>query len=413
MKKTLLLVALLATTITARTQNYWQKLAVGTQKDLLSVSFGSKSTGYIAGRDSLLLKTTDGGLTWNKVNYSGLGFSNAARDIIHVNFIHPDTGFAIVSNFANPTYLGALFQTVNGGINWTNVNAGNITAYHTWMRDSRNSMVVGSAFFAGQTMAQSTNGNWSNYQSFAWLPEDFLYTVDCRGSVCITAGSGGLVYRSLNNGATWDTVKTVTDSAIRSVKFADERTLIAATDDPMGGVMVSLDTGRTWQFENSVLTFFYPKMRSVTISKTDSFIVVGKVNWDTTGVIIWGNATSGNALGTEQQMNCVTMRDDSVAFAVGNRGLVMHNKTLQVDVADVDRGRMNALVFPNPSQGKFTITSDAAFTWKVLDIRGSLLQEGASHGATAAVDLSRQASGVYILSIRSGERQSHVRLAVY
>ena len=40
--------------------NYWNPVVSGTTKVLLSISFGSSTTGYIAGKDTTLLKTTDG-----------------------------------------------------------------------------------------------------------------------------------------------------------------------------------------------------------------------------------------------------------------------------------------------------------------------------------------------------------------
>jgi len=400
---------LMMTALLSNGQNYWNKVSSGTSKNLLSISFGSPSIGYIGGMDSLLLKTTDGGNTWSQLSFSGMNFSGFSKDIIHVNFPDADTGFAVVSNFIYPTYLGELYMTTDGGATWTLTSSGGIASYSTWFADSRNGYIVGSAFFAGSAVAQLTNGNWSNTQHFSSGPSQFLYSIDCRQNICLAAGSSGYVYRSRNNGVVWDTVKTVTDSAIRCVRFADNRTIIAATDDPMGGVMVSNDTGNTWHYENNLLTFFYPQMKSVAISKLDSFIVVGKVNWDTTGIILWPNGS----FATEQEMHSVSMRDDSIAFTVGNKGLIMRNMPVQVGIRNVQGGGVSVKAYPNPSSnGQFTAVAAVPYTWKVYDITGKRISTGDDPKKIQQIDISGQPKGIYLLEVSTATHHSYQKLIV-
>ena len=92
-------------TLQTKAQNIWEQVVSGTSQNLFSISFGTPAVGYIGGADSTLLKTTDGGVTWTAVNYSGLTFGQTEKDIIHLNFINADTGFAIISNLF-PYVLG-------------------------------------------------------------------------------------------------------------------------------------------------------------------------------------------------------------------------------------------------------------------------------------------------------------------
>ena len=78
MKKIGLLHALLLATLFASAQN-WHQIPSGTTSKLNTIDFPSASIGYIGGNDSTLLKTTDGGETWNPVNFSGGDFLSRRR----------------------------------------------------------------------------------------------------------------------------------------------------------------------------------------------------------------------------------------------------------------------------------------------------------------------------------------------
>ena len=47
----------------------WFQVESGTLNDLKVIDFPTNLVGYIGGEDSLLLKTIDGGQTWEKLSY--------------------------------------------------------------------------------------------------------------------------------------------------------------------------------------------------------------------------------------------------------------------------------------------------------------------------------------------------------
>jgi len=375
MKNLIQLILISLLTVKAHGQTpYWTQVASGTNKRLCSVSFGSESVGYIGGEDSVLLKTSDGGATWQPVAHAGIGFSLAGTDIIHVNFLSDSIGFAVVGNFELPTYLGTMYKTIDGGLTWSQVQTGNIAVYSTYFFDEQNSYQVGSAFFAGQAVIRQTNGTWGNYHTFSSTADDFLYTVDFYDSlVGIAGGSMGYVYRTMDGGASWDTVKTVVDSNIYSLKFIDHRTVLAATGNNPAALIVSTDTGRTWQLETSTMTFAYPALRSLTLSKRDSFIAVGKASFGGQGVLLsWLNGSVDLQM-TDYPLNSVEMSNDSVAFAVGDSGLIVSNRQYLLPVWDVDRKEYGAEVFPNPTSDRLVTRMDVPHEVSVTDMQGRVL----------------------------------------
>jgi len=395
---TLLLIFLLVSGF-ARGQFYWNKVVSGTNHNLLSVSFGSDQVGYIGGADSLLLKTTDGGNTWSKVQPAGMQFSNLSRDIVHINFLDTDTGYALVGNFLNPAYVGAQYVTHNGGVQWHPISPGNIVARSTYFKDLRNGFLVGSAFFAGSTLQPIVNGSFGMTQNFSWMPDDFLYGIDCRGTACIASGSGGYFYRSFDGGIVWDTIKTFNDSIFHAVRFINDSTLVAATDDPTAGVMFSTDTGRTWQTDLSMLTFFYPQLKTVIISKKDSFLIAGKVQMDTTGIVLWYEKGMANNQTVEQALNGAAMRNDSVGFLVGNHGFIASNKQIMVGINSAGSVFNSLRIYPNPTNGIFTTTMNEAHTVKLMDLAGRIVFLDVKPATSHSIDVRGVAKGIYLLEV--------------
>lgn len=398
MKKIILLLAILISFSAQGQSNYWSKVNSGTTNRLMSISFGSPSVGYISGADSLLLKTTDGGKTWHPHSHFGMAFSLASPDIIHVNFVNSTTGFAIVSSYQDPTYQGAMYKTVDGGSTWAPVVSGNIAAYSTFFFDENNGYQVGSAFFSGQTLMKVSNGVWGNYHYFSFSADEFLYTVDVYDAfVGIAGGTGGIVYRTFDGGVTWDTVKTVVDSNINALKFLDHRTIVGACNDPMGGLIISTDTGRTWQKETNSLSFFYPYFKSLALSKKDSIIAVGRASGNNSGVILaWRNGF-WNADGADQPLRSVAMSNDSVAFAVGDSGLIVSNLHHLVSVAGPEKDEPFVQIYPNPSDGSFITRMQVHHTIKVFDAIGRLVYRVDSPSLDHHIRLTDKVSGMYTI----------------
>lgn len=397
--KSLITFLILLVALNAGAQSYWDSVSSGTNKRLLSVSFGSSTVGYIGGNDSLLLKTTDGGHTWLPISPAGLSFSLASQDIVHLNFINQNVGYAIVSNYDYPEFQGQLHKTTDGGLTWSVVNSGTIAGRSTFFFDEQNGYQVGSAFFIGHTLIELQNGIWQPEHFLMFGSQEFLYTIDCYNSnMCITGGSGGYVYRTFNGGTTWDTVKTVVDSTIRSVKFVNDSTIIAATYNSGGAMIYSTDTGATWDIDMSSLTFFYPQMNDMVLSPKDSLIAVGNISFNPEQGIIqsWHDGWP-QVQWTDHVMYGVAMRDDSVAFAVGDSGLIMSNMHTIVGVTTPIAEQEVLVVYPNPSTGLFTTVMSQVHTLAVFDLAGRVVLNNNNFSEQHVIDLSNNAKGIYLI----------------
>lgn len=91
-------------------------------------SFGAISTGFVGGFFSTgnIFKTTDGGNTWNPVNYPGYNKENKeGPGVFGLNFINNNTGFIyVIDGGGEDAYSGSeIYKTTDGGNSWATVNS--------------------------------------------------------------------------------------------------------------------------------------------------------------------------------------------------------------------------------------------------------------------------------------------------
>jgi photosystem II stability/assembly factor-like uncharacterized protein len=113
---------------TADSGNTWQTLNSGTTLHLTSIFFLNENTGFISGKGmscldpdcnkgSIFLKTTDGGLHWDKIFYDSLAYLETMQ------FRDSKNGIAVMECTQRPNMKHMfLVKTGDGGTTWTNTN---------------------------------------------------------------------------------------------------------------------------------------------------------------------------------------------------------------------------------------------------------------------------------------------------
>jgi hypothetical protein len=98
-------------------------------------------------------------------------------------------------------------------------------------------------------------------------------------------------------------------------------------------------------------------------------------------------------------MNAVAMSNDSVAFAVGDSGLIMSNRNKLLSVTNPFIYEPPALVYPNPSTGSFTTKMHLPHTVKVYDLTGGIVYLSATPAYEHNISLRGKSTGVYTISL--------------
>jgi len=400
--KKLLLSLLLFSTFAAFAQpdTLWKPIGSGTIKDLLCISFGNPSVGYIGGKDRTLLKTTDGGDTWQTIQNVPFTPTHIPNDVVDVQFLSASLGFITVGSFTDPLFLGTVYKTTNGGSTWTVVDAGAIAAQRTHFFAEDNGIVIGAAFFAGNVISKIVSDTIAAYHYYSNSPDLFNLSIDFRNNlVGVVGDSKGVVYRTFDGGITWDSITASNSEApIHSIKFLDDNTILASTD---GVLLISYDAGQTWGVDPGTLTFDGPIMRSMVASQRDSFIAVGSgYTQPELGLIYCYDGDFMQRIQVSQPLHGVALSNENTAFAVGKKGLILTNKTAgSVGTIDLNEMKQGFKVYPNPSKSQFNTQATYQHTLQVYDISGRKILDRKQPAMQHSFSLAPFAKGNYVAEI--------------
>lgn len=192
-----------------------------------------------------LYKSTDGGSTWTDKS-TGLPLTGGdIREIV----VHPITPTIVYAGIAAGRYDSGVYKSEDGGNYWVKSSNGipyeneNISAL---MIDRKNPEIL-YAGVHGQGMYKTTNGSetWSAINNGLTNFYILGIAIDPNQSSILYVGSEGMLFRSIDSGASWQT--TNLNWTVRSIVFnsASVGTLYAGTEGL--GVYMSADYGLRWE----------------------------------------------------------------------------------------------------------------------------------------------------------------------
>jgi photosystem II stability/assembly factor-like uncharacterized protein len=224
------------TTDNGSTWNYWQPTSgglpiIGIWKD---AHFFDGQTGIMVGAFDLnnqygVMRTTDGGVTWQPVSVSSVG--NWPRRLEDVHFPSATVGYAVGTN-------GRLLKTTNGGFSWStlsNVLDGS-DATSVWFMDPNVGLVAG-VNGVGRTINGGTS--WSTVLSASGR---FVLSGNSNG--VLAAASPGKVYISIDAGLTWAESNAPSMDPVSIVIIDPTQVMIIANDL---GACFSTSGGAYWE----------------------------------------------------------------------------------------------------------------------------------------------------------------------
>ena len=118
----------------------YENISLNDGGDVKAFSFPSLSVGYAAGNN--LYKTTDGGQSWSKLNFTGI--------VKNIEFVNENVGFC--------TSGGYLYKTIDGGQTW----ASNVSADYVAISQSGQIVVAKETTFIGNIKVSNNSGSTFN-----------------------------------------------------------------------------------------------------------------------------------------------------------------------------------------------------------------------------------------------------------
>jgi photosystem II stability/assembly factor-like uncharacterized protein len=194
-------------------------------------------TAYATGYTGCLVKTQDYGNTWTTIYDYKVPPTHFGGGIYGIDFPTTQTGYAITGGYEIPD--GMILKTTDGGETWEELDT--VFQYHTlWTVDFCNENI---GCIAGDWLFLTLDGgqNWSYRTSGPGMIRSLCYA---STNVCIAVGDNGTLKRSTDCGQSWVVVPDVPALDYQTICFGDEMTGYTAAYG--GNILKTSDAGVTW-----------------------------------------------------------------------------------------------------------------------------------------------------------------------
>lgn len=210
----------------------WQQRPAPTRATLTSVFFTDVQHGWAAGHDAVILRTTDGGTTWQKVHED---FDS--EPVLDLWFRDASTGYALGA-------YGLCLATRDGGITWESLTISDETGTDTDLHlNQLRALADGRLIIAaesGRLLLSADHGHtWkilpSPYEGslFGTLPFD--------NDRLLAYGLRGHIFLSPDGGRSWRPIATGTEAILNdAIRLRDGRLIVVGL---AGTVLISSDNG--------------------------------------------------------------------------------------------------------------------------------------------------------------------------
>lgn len=313
MKKIILFIIVNCTLLTGNCYSQWVQQTSGVNSPLYNIQFVNINTGWVTGGNSVILKTTDGGINWFSQTID-LGYP---KNLYGLSMLDVNTGYIA-------GWFETILKTTNGGTNWnilSNIpsNTGNsndgvffINPQTGWICSA-----------LGRVM-RTTNGGISWDTSIAGgTLRDIQFLNSQTGWVC---GGGGALFESTNGGISWITAPILTAANLTSIYFININTGWTVSEQGRR-VFRTTNAGKKWDsvavLPGGGVDFLY-----------SVYFVNALTGWTGGSNILLFKSTNGGINWIQQYVPApmyisnLSFYNDTIGWAAGgNNGTIIHTTT--------------------------------------------------------------------------------------
>lgn len=178
------------------------------------LTFTNETTAYAVSRLGKIVKTIDGGTSWDELN------SLVAFPLVKVQFVDENIGF-VIGGDATGSYL---LKTTNAGQTWSvqNLNSElNGAPSSMFFKNQNEGFITGNKLFikttnGGQTWTKAITTTDENYKDINF---NHNYSL---GYVTLNTGD---YYKSTNGGNSWQTIDNISDNNYSTIYFVCDKVL--------------------------------------------------------------------------------------------------------------------------------------------------------------------------------------------
>lgn len=318
--------------LTFSAQAQWVKQNVNTTASLRGLSVVDAKVIWASGSAGTVMKTVDGGKTWNVMQVPGAGQLDF-RDIEAF-----DANTAYILSIGNGD-SSRIYKTVNGGTTWvpqfTNANPkAFFDALACW--DKKNCMAMSDPVDGKYLLMKTSDGEtWKQMDTDKMPPAmpgeaafaasgTCLITQGKNNAFLVSGGKAARVFRTTDRGKTWlvadaPIVKGTDGSGIFSIAFRNDKhgTLVGGNyekpNESKGNLAFSSDGGKTWHDHEGLGGY----RSAVAYVDDHTTVAVGSTGSD----ISFDRGLTWKSL-DKLSYNAVQAKGKMAIWAVGDKGMV-------------------------------------------------------------------------------------------
>jgi photosystem II stability/assembly factor-like uncharacterized protein len=210
----------------------WLQAEVPTRSALTGAWFHDRDRGWAVGHDSVIVRSLDGGVTWERVHWA----PEEESPLLDVWFSDAENGFAVGA-------YGSFYVTSDGGASWAFRPIGEDDFHLNHLAEADDGTLFIAAE-AGMIYRSDDRG-----ESWSELPSpyagSFFGTLPLSGDSVLLFGLQGHLFRSDDAGESWTELETGTTAMLTDgIRTAGGTVLISG----LGGVvLISHDGGHTFE----------------------------------------------------------------------------------------------------------------------------------------------------------------------
>lgn len=372
----------------------WILQTSGTTSELRSVCFVDQDIGWVVGSSGAIHKTTDGGSNWKKQN------SGTSSKLKSVCFINNSIGYAVGER------KGTILKTSNGGSSWQNKHSESFIPEFiedVYFMNADTGFAVG--FLGLDNIYQTTNGgqNWTTTSlDLAWIKDVYFFDNNHGWLVGIVASRidmhtdpfGGFhvdvynphptIWRTSNGGLDWDKLITFGyEGWFNGVFFSNKD--MGWVVGQNGKILKTTNGGNSWISRTSGTS---NSLESIFFVNPDIGWIVGG-----SGTILksndGGNTWIKQKSGTTKNLYSVIFVDLYVGYAVGSNGLIIKTKTggdptsiKDIFISKIPENFILKQNYPNPFNSsttiKFSMPYNSFIKLQIFDVLGREIESVAT-----------------------------------
>lgn len=212
----------------------WSEVLVSSNYDgIKDASFTSATTGYTCGYQLSIYKTTDAGLTWTTLTRT----PGSNKGYWHILFTDANTGYVAGDE-------GIIKKTTDAGITWTTQNSG-VSYLITKLVAINSTTIVGVGYGSNNyRVLKTTNGGTTWTEKNSGSTSIFLSACYAGSNIIYAGNAAGAVYKSTDAGETWSTVTSPTTKSIYGLYFIS--TTVGFVCDQYGHLFKTTNGGTSW-----------------------------------------------------------------------------------------------------------------------------------------------------------------------